>query len=383
MPGFAQTPRFVNPVEGVYGEDFIIVNYVDWAFQGILDHNCGTKTYDGHQGTDYVLKSFPQMDSGIAVLAVDTGLVIAIHDGEFDRETISDPSKGLGNFIGLKHRADLYTYYGHLKANSLLVEPGDTVLPGQKIAEVASSGNSTDPHLHFELWYDSLVLIDPYAGSCGNLETYWLDPIPYDNSYNLWESGLTNVTVTLDELRERPEGKTTFWVGTDSVISFWTLQYGLLDGDVSLIEWFTPSNELWFSWDLTYDQDWWYHYFWSQIEMPPVGLEGEWKVLYSVNGLIKKEVLFNISSPLNNHEDNFTDETVYYSNGNIFVSSQRLFPDDSTLEVYDLLGRKVISKDLSDQNSLVFSLDFLQSGVYFATITEGRTLLKTVKFIAY
>ena len=75
---------------------------------------------------------------------------------------------GLGNYIGITHDGEFQTYYGHLKKNSLLVSEGDTVSQGQVIAQVASSGNSTDPHLHFELWYDSTFYIDPFSGPCGN-----------------------------------------------------------------------------------------------------------------------------------------------------------------------------------------------------------------------
>jgi len=351
--GYNQNPRFVNPIEGVYGADFIIVNYVDWSYQGILDYACRSKTYNGHQGTDYVLKSFPQMDSGVSVLAVDTGLVIAILDTEFDRETVSDTSKGLGNFVALKHSGDLFTYYAHLKQNSVLVNVGDTVLPGEKIAEVASSGNSTDPHLHFELWYDSLYLIDPYAGTCGNASSYWLNPFPYDNSYAVWESGLINTVPTLNELRERPEEKLTYYLGIDSVISFWTLQYGLSDGDQSSIEWFSPDNDLWFSWNLTYNQDWWYHYFWSYINMPPANLAGNWKAVYSVNGQQQKEIDFVVSTLTNNPEENLI----------LNANEIRVLPDP-TNNTYTVLG------DLS-----LYQIDILNSfGAVVQTVSTNLNI---------
>ncbi len=39
----------------------------------------------------------------------------------------------------------------HAKKGSILVSPGDFVQEEQKIAEVGHSGNSTAPHLHFQL----------------------------------------------------------------------------------------------------------------------------------------------------------------------------------------------------------------------------------------
>ena len=112
-PCHSQTPRFVNPIEGIYGQGFHYCNYVDWEFASILDYECGSKTYDGHQGTDFTLKVFLKWIWAFRFWRLIQALLIAAHDGEFDREKVSDPSKGLGNYIGLKHSGDFFTYYGH------------------------------------------------------------------------------------------------------------------------------------------------------------------------------------------------------------------------------------------------------------------------------
>jgi murein DD-endopeptidase MepM/ murein hydrolase activator NlpD len=107
---------FNIPIEGIYGRDYIVVNYVDWATgQLILDHNCGSKTYDGHQGTDFTLRSFAAMDSGVNVIAAADGIVTYVKDGLFDREMESDISKGFGNYVALSHKNGYQTYYAHLK----------------------------------------------------------------------------------------------------------------------------------------------------------------------------------------------------------------------------------------------------------------------------
>lgn len=56
---------------------------------------------------------------------------------------------GLGLHVVLDHGAGLTTVYGHL--STVLVTEGDTVAAGERIGDVGSTGNSTGPHLHFEV----------------------------------------------------------------------------------------------------------------------------------------------------------------------------------------------------------------------------------------
>ncbi|MBQ2937547.1 MAG: M23 family metallopeptidase [Clostridia bacterium] len=84
-----------------------------------------------------------------------TGLDIATSTGT----PISAASSGTVTFAGWKgsygylavitHGNGVQTYYGH--CNKLYVSAGQTVSQGQTIATVGSTGNSTGPHLHFEI----------------------------------------------------------------------------------------------------------------------------------------------------------------------------------------------------------------------------------------
>jgi hypothetical protein len=56
----------------------------------------------------------------------------------------------MGNFIIVESR-DGYAGYAHTQAGSIRVTAGDKVIPGQHLANVGHSGNSTAPHLHFQL----------------------------------------------------------------------------------------------------------------------------------------------------------------------------------------------------------------------------------------
>jgi hypothetical protein len=55
-----------------------------------------------------------------------------------------------GNFI-IVETSDGYAVYAHAQTGSIIVSPGDKVIPGQRLANVGHSGNSTAPHLHFHV----------------------------------------------------------------------------------------------------------------------------------------------------------------------------------------------------------------------------------------
>jgi murein DD-endopeptidase MepM/ murein hydrolase activator NlpD len=77
---------------------------------------------------------------------------------------------GYGLYIIVVHDPQLSTLYGHL--DWPLVQPGDLVAAGQPIALMGSTGNSTGPHLHFEVRIagvpvDPLPLLRPSATGGG------------------------------------------------------------------------------------------------------------------------------------------------------------------------------------------------------------------------
>jgi murein DD-endopeptidase MepM/ murein hydrolase activator NlpD len=76
---------------------------------------------------------------GSAIYAADDGIVALV----------GKSSSGYGNYVVLAHSGGLDTLYGHLSTS--LVKVGQTVTQGQVVGLEGSTGNSTGPHLHFEL----------------------------------------------------------------------------------------------------------------------------------------------------------------------------------------------------------------------------------------
>lgn len=77
--------------------------------------------------------------TGTPVRAAATAVVTAVRAD----------ATGYGRHAVLDHGGGLTSLYGHL--DSIAVRAGDLVLAGQPIGAVGSTGNSTGPHLHFEL----------------------------------------------------------------------------------------------------------------------------------------------------------------------------------------------------------------------------------------
>ena len=112
---------------------------------------------------------------GADVLAAATGHVIsAVNDQPEDPSAMQRPNetqeayfarlqkeqgerlaKGLtaitGNYVMIDHGKNEYSLYAHLQPGSVRVHAGDEVKAGDVIGKLGSSGNSTEPHLHFHV----------------------------------------------------------------------------------------------------------------------------------------------------------------------------------------------------------------------------------------
>ncbi|PIZ94495.1 MAG: peptidase M23, partial [Candidatus Magasanikbacteria bacterium CG_4_10_14_0_2_um_filter_37_12] len=77
---------------------------------------------------------------GSSIYAAKSGKVITSQDGW---------NGGYGNYVIIDHGGGVQTLYGH--SSRRLVSVGEQVKQGQTIALIGSTGNSTGPHLHFEV----------------------------------------------------------------------------------------------------------------------------------------------------------------------------------------------------------------------------------------
>lgn len=92
-----------------------------------------------------------KLHTGTDLAAPDGTAIIAAADGTV---TVAEFSGSYGGLIIIEHTIDgqtIATAYVHMWQHGIHVKAGDQVRAGQHIGEVGSSGNSTGPHLHFEV----------------------------------------------------------------------------------------------------------------------------------------------------------------------------------------------------------------------------------------
>jgi hypothetical protein len=164
-------------------------------FAALLDDQGRTHVGDPSENASY-------HNDGQPVLSVGSGTVVEAVDGRPDQIPNQNAPVPLaeagGNEVILELDSGLYVGYGHLKAGSLRVQPGQRVRSGEVLGLLGNSGNSTGPHLHFQLMTDPSFLdadglpftIDDFRldGTVPSLEAFLEadtagTPVPIDSAH--------------------------------------------------------------------------------------------------------------------------------------------------------------------------------------------------------
>lgn len=170
-PDFASAMTFRRPLDAVMSP--VVSAYADHnTGPGVYRYTCDAlSVYDNHRGTDFRA-------------VIDTP-VYAAHSGTLYYRYDSCPTwgflgstcgGGFGNYVRIDHEAPIdgigfVTTYAHLKRGTT-IGPG-TFFCSTLVGRSGSSGNSTGPHLHFEIRKYGYPNDDPYAGPCGNTDSFW------------------------------------------------------------------------------------------------------------------------------------------------------------------------------------------------------------------
>jgi len=110
-----------------------------WPVAGWLSSSYGTRRDPFNGGSDF----HPGLDisapAGQPVLATADGVVVS-----------ASPNGAYGNLVVIEHGFGITTRYGHL--SRFAVKAGEHIDRGDVVGFVGSTGRSTSPHLHYEIW---------------------------------------------------------------------------------------------------------------------------------------------------------------------------------------------------------------------------------------
>ncbi|GAB2634122.1 M23 family metallopeptidase [Prescottella soli] len=109
---------------------------------GVLTSPYGPRGSSHHNGIDI------GASLGTPIYSAAAGSVIS-----------AGPASGFGQWVRVQHDDGTITVYGHV--DTYVVSVGQRVAAGQQIATVGNRGQSTGPHLHFEVWDPSGRQVDP------------------------------------------------------------------------------------------------------------------------------------------------------------------------------------------------------------------------------
>lgn len=269
------------PIGGRDNIDWVVTNYadVDPRDGRQADYRGGAFQYDNHDAIDITLPTFQKMDQGIPVLAAADGIVRSVKDGFFDRET----SRGerTGNSVLVDHGNGWSTFYLHFARNSIAVRAGQRVRAGLVLGLVGSSGDSTAPHLHFNLRYHDLPVEVHYAPG-----SYFLRPRAYQGAMSprVMDSGITDHDPRY-ALPERPTVRTTFSVSQPEDVWFWYRATHAVNGSELLVKWYRPNGTVFDTETLSVVGTWRYlNHAWRLSGSDAARHQGKWNVVLSLDG---------------------------------------------------------------------------------------------------
>lgn len=146
--------EFTMPVKDAWfvfwggNNEFINYHYAyesqRYAYDLVVMKNGKTYRNQGLRNEDYYA-------FGKKVAAPADGRVIKVVDGINDNPLGEmNESQFAGNYIVLEHLHNEYSLLAHFKKGSITVKEGDTVACGQVLGLCGNSGNSSEPHIHFQ-----------------------------------------------------------------------------------------------------------------------------------------------------------------------------------------------------------------------------------------
>ena len=389
------TPSLNWPLKQVNGLNdcsyYLITNNVDNNTSSVvLDYNCGTRTYNGHAGTDIVPQPYPfyKMDNNqVEVIAAASGTIVSKSDGNFDKNCVTGASPAQGNYIAVLHADGSRTLYYHMKMNSLTSKiVGQTVIAGEFLGIVGSSGSSNIPHLHFEVWSGntSSTFKDPFYGSCNTLITnsLWALQKPYkDKGIIKIQTNTIAPVLPACGTTETPNEESCFSLSAGTARFYRWIRDDTI-GLITNMRILNPNGTTFSSWIGTSNTTFNVALYNSVRTLPTVPGIYTYEAVYNGDTCRKSFTIDCTLTNISEHSSN-NDFALYPnpSNGKFVVdfTNSGIETDGNYIVFYNTLGEKIFEKVvLSTKTEIDLNVN---SGIYFYTIHNDKKAVVKGKVI--
>jgi murein DD-endopeptidase MepM/ murein hydrolase activator NlpD len=362
---------------------YTISNYVDQdQTTGIRDFNCGSTTYDGHKGTDISTWPFHflKMDNDqVEVIAAAPGTIIDKADGAFDKNCAmgSNPA----NYVIIQHADGSRALYWHMKMNSILSKAiGQTVSTGEYLGVVGSSGSSTAPHLHFEIWANSASTsyLDPYSGTCNTLNStsWWNTQKPYT------EPAIERISIATAApvFPTCPGTETTneapcFPAGGNAKFVIYLRDE--TSGMTATLRILRPNLTAYATWTHDCTSNYTASYWWWSYNLPTT--PGTYTFEVTFNGITcTKTFVIDCSTLSVADKDNGTSFVIFPNpaNNEFHIAAEEIENGKCLINLKTITGQTVLSTEFKIENNILqkdLSVSQLPDGIYFLTLETDKT----------
>ncbi len=380
-----QWPVAKNPI-APYNQVWGISNYVDQNLaypNQVQDFNCGNRTYDSAAGYNHAgidMYTFPfswyQMENNQAwVVAAAPGVIIAKGGAQNDKSCALNGN--VWNAVYVRHDDGSVAWYGHLKKNSLTTKAvGESVTTGEFLGVVGSSGNSTGPHLHFEVYDRFDELVDTYAGSCNNFDsstnTWWAAQKPYLNpKANAFLTHSAPPVFTDCPQLEVPNLKSNFSVGETVYMAVYLIDQ--LPNSSAVVKLTRPNNTVQLNFTQTLSASYYNSYWYWTLAPSEFTQTGTYQISYTYQGNTVTNSFTYGSLGITDNEISSIDFSPNPASDKIIFSQPF-----KSLEIYNVDGKKLTvphTFDEADISSLPNGI-FILRGVDENGISFSKKLVK-------
>ena len=116
----------------------------------------------GFTDTWHAPRSGGRLHLGVDIIAPEGKLVYAVASGTITKVYLDRPGSLAGNGVRLTTEDGTYYFYAHFATIAEGIAEGVSVTAGQVLGTIGSTGNSSTPHLHFEIHPQGGAAINPY-----------------------------------------------------------------------------------------------------------------------------------------------------------------------------------------------------------------------------